>query len=716
MARKARTTASAAQTTDLRNKLTTIAANLWWSWNPRTGSLFERIDAKAYHASDRNPIITLRKLSPAKARTLAADREYTYQLNQLHAQLKQYLREKTWYATKYGRSVKGVTAYFCMEYAVHESLPLYAGGLGVLAGDHLKSASDLGLPFVAVGIYWKKGYTRQHIDQFGKQQDAYPILRPMDAPIVEVKNKAGKTIRLRIPMGKDTVVAKAWRMDVGRVPLYLLDTDLPENKPADRKLTHVLYSGDRDTRIRQEILLGIGGWRLLRALNINVTCCHLNEGHAAFLSLERIAERMSGKKETLGRATRYVTDTSAFTTHTPVPAGNEEFDPVLVDRYFKDWPAKLGMSHEEFHNLARVKPGNVKENFGMTPLALRTSRRANGVAALHGQIARGMWKAIWPGKPVSKVPIGHVTNGIHLATWLHPRMAETFEEFLGDDWDARQDRVATWAQCRHIPDDALWALHQDLKADLIAYCRARVKNQLRRAPVKGMTLADADTILDPNALTIGFARRFAPYKRATLCFTDAKRLAKILNDSKRPVQIIFAGKAHPADVPGKAIIAELVKYARMPKFRKRIVFLEDYEMDVARHMVAGVDVWLNNPERPREASGTSGMKPALHGGLNLSILDGWWPEGYNRRNGWAIGKGENHNNTKAADTRDASNLYRLLEKEVVPLYYNRTKNGPPKEWVARMKNAMMTIPPFFNTHRQVKEYLTKYYLPAMRKA
>jgi starch phosphorylase len=719
MARTA--TSRALQTPDakLHAQLSDIAANVWWSWNPRACALFEHIDPKTYHATDHNPVRVLRKLTAARTRKLAGDREFTHEVNQVHAALRRYLRRKSWYATRYGRSVKGVTAYFCMEYATHECLPLYAGGLGVLAGDHLKSASDLGLPFVAVGIYWKKGYTRQSIDKQGLQRDAYPTLRPEDTPCVEVTTQSGRPLRLKIPLGKDRVTARAWRMDVGRVPLYLLDTDLPENKPADRKLTHVLYSGDRDTRIRQEILLGIGGWRLLKALKIKVTCCHLNEGHAAFLSLERIAERMKEKKETLGRATRYVTGTSAFTTHTPVPAGNEEFDPALVDRYFAAWPKKLGMTHEDFHNLARVKPGNTKENFGMTPLALRTSRSANGVAALHGKIARGMWKPLWPGKPVSKVPIGHVTNGIHLETWLHPRMAEMFDELLGDDWRDRQDRVSTWAGCRNIPDQALWDLHQELKLELIEFCRARVKDQLRRTPVKGMKLSDADKILDPRALTIGFARRFAPYKRATLCFTDPARLAKILNNRTMPVQLIFSGKAHPADSEGKAIIAELVRYARSPRFRKRIVFLEDYEMDVARHMVAGVDVWLNNPERPREASGTSGMKPALHGGLNLSILDGWWPEGYNKKNGWAIGKGQDHDGTQRADRRDAADLYRLLEKEVVPLYYRRAARGQsdlPKQWIARMKNALMTIPPFFNTDRQVKEYLTKHYLPAMRKA
>jgi starch phosphorylase len=713
---KARQRTPAARTSAVFEQLSEIAGNLWWSWDPRATTLLARVNPTAYRASDQNPVVALRKLSAARRRTLIADAEFVCEVQAVHGDLCRYLRARPWYAQAHGQGPRGVTAYFCMEYAVHESLPLYAGGLGVLAGDHLKSASDLGLPFVAVGIYWKKGYTRQRIDKHGKQTDRFPALATRDTPLVELSTRSGRPLRLKIEMGGDTVVAGAWRMDVGRVPLYLLDTDLAVNKRADRTLTHVLYSGDRDTRVRQEILLGIGGWRLLRALGVKVACCHLNEGHAAFLSLERIVERMREKGESRASATRYVTNTSVFTTHTPVPAGNEEFDPALVDRYFAAWPEKLGMTHDAFHDLARVKPGNAKENFGMTPLALRTSHYANGVAALHGRIARDMWKPLWPGRPVSKVPIDHVTNGVHVQTWLHPHMAAMLDEFLGDDWPDHQDRTATWSHCKHIPDEALWELHQQLKEELIAFCRQRVRAQISRSRVAGMKAAEADRTLDPNALTIGFARRFAPYKRATLCFREPGRFAKILNDGKRPVQIIFAGKAHPADEGGKAIIAELMKYARSPRFRRRVVFLEDYEMDVARHMVAGVDVWLNNPERPREASGTSGMKPALHGGLNLSILDGWWPEGYNRRNGWAIGKGENHDGTKAADRRDAAQLYRLLEKELVPLYYKRNANGIPTAWIARMKDALMSIPPVFNTHRQVKEYLTKYYLPAMRKA
>ena len=603
-----------------------------------------------------------------------------------------------------------------MEYAVHESLPLYAGGLGVLAGDHLKSASDLGLPFVAVGIYWKRGYGRQRINSAGKQVSGEQLIKPEDTPFSEVRKSGGRPWRLRLAMGSNRVTVRAWRADVGRVPLYLLDTDVPANKPRHRKLTHTLYSGDRDTRIRQEILLGIGGWQLLRALKIPVGACHLNEGHAAFLSLERIAERMKDCGETFAQALRYVRNTSVFTTHTPVPAGNEEFDPALVDHYLSTYQRKLKLDHEAFHNLARVKPDNAKENFGMTPLALRTSRYANGVAKLHGEIARKMWSGIFPNKKTSAVPIGHVTNGIHLQTWLHPAMNELLREHLGENWAENQDKNATWKRATRIPNEALWNLHAQFKSELIEFCRQRIERQLRRDPVRGMKLSNVKNILDPNALTIGFARRFATYKRATLIFSDPARLAKILNDKKTPVQLIFAGKAHPADTEGQAFVAEVVRFSRMPRFRNRVVFLEDYDMNVARHMVAGVDVWLNNPKRPHEASGTSGMKPALHGGLNLSILDGWWPEGFNGKNGWKIGAGQDHRGTTKDDQRDVASLYKTLEKEVVPLYFKRAHGDVPTDWLARMKNAIQTIPPVFNSHRQVRQYLAKYYLPALKKA
>ncbi len=690
-----------------------IAHNLWWTWNPEAMALFEHADPRAYARSDGNPIVTLRKLSLHRRRALLSDPEFTAEVARVHGRLDHYLKDTTWYRARYGDGVPGKIAYFCMEYGLHESLPLYAGGLGILAGDHVKAASDLGLPLAAVGIYWKRGYTRQRIDAKGCQQDRFPLLPLADTPFKEVTDDRGRPVRICLPMGDNEVCAAACRADVGRIPLYLLTTDLPENSPRDRKLVDVLYSGDRDSRIRQEILLGIGGWRLLHALRIPVSAYHLNEGHAAFLTLERIAEHVKHGL-TFRKAVAHVANTSVFTTHTPVPAGNEEFDPHLVDRYMSHYLTRMGVTREVFHDLARVIPGNMKENFGMTPLALRTSRYCNGVAALHGAVAREMWQPLYPGRDEQKVPIGHVTNGIHLRTWLHPQMGALLDDFLGEGWENRQDDPKTWKRVAEIPDEALWDLHTSLKRDLLEMCRRRIprtQGLIRR----GGKRAWKASLLEPEALTIGFARRFAPYKRAALIFTDPDRLARILRDPRRPVQIVFAGKAHPADTGGKDLIQEIVQFSRSRKFEGRVVFLEDYEMGIARRVTAGVDVWLNNPQRPREASGTSGMKPAVHGGLNLSILDGWWPEAYNGKNGWAIGKGENWSGPKS-DKRDAAQLYRILEREVVPMYYDRDADGLPRRWIACMKNAIMTIPPFFNSNRQVKEYLARYYLPAMQRA
>lgn len=689
--------------------LENIASNLWWSWNPDAVALFEYADAKTFVASGRNPIVTVRELSTARRKELSADPEYAAEVARVHGEFQAYLAGKTWFDRKYGQRGTGKIAYFCMEYGLHESLPLYAGGLGVLAGDHLKSASDLGIPLVAIGIYWRRGYTRQWIDEQGRQQDRYPVLPLEDMPVREVTTQRGKPLRIKVPMGDGSIIAGAYRMDVGRIPLYLLTVDVTENRPGPRRLVDMLYSGNRDMRVRQEILLGIGGWRLLKALGIPVTACHLNEGHAAFLSLERIAERVQAG-EKFRKAAAEITNTSVFTTHTPVPAGNEEFEPKLVDEYLSQYADAMGIDHEAFHDLARVKPGNKKEKFGMTPLALHTSRYCNGVAALHGAVARDMWQPLYPGTKAKDVPIGHVTNGIHLRTWLHPQMGALLDDFLGEGWESEQDNAKRWAKVAKIPDEALWELHLQLKESFIEECRRYLpKMELGK---RKLTLPESG--LDPNILTIGFARRFASYKRAALIFTDARRLASILGNRKRPVQIVFAGKAHPADGDGKAIIQQVIKQTLSPRFRGKVVFLEDYEMGLARHMVAGVDMWLNNPQRPKEASGTSGMKPALHGGLNLSILDGWWPEACNGKNGWAIGKGANHDGTKTADRRDAEDLYRVLERQVVPMYYDRGADGLPHRWIACMKNALATIPPVFNSHRQVKEYLTKYYLPAMK--
>ena len=731
--------------------LTELARNLSWTWRPETVRLFESIDPGLWRRCEHNPILMLQRVKKPRLAALAVDRAFLAAVRQASCGLRSYLRPRSWFDHRYGRNVHGRIAYFSMEFGLHESLAIFAGGLGVLAGDHCKSASDLGVPLVGVGMFWRQGYTRQVIDARGGQTDRYDRLDPAGMPLAPVVDRAGRPLCVRVPIDSDMVAARAWRLDVGRVPIYLLDADVPQNPPRHRRLTDRLYSGDRDTRIRQEILLGIGGWKLLRALGLPAEVCHLNEGHAAFVSLERIAEVVQGGG-VFREAARSIAATTVFTTHTPVEAGNETFEPKLVEKYLHRYCEQLGIDFAELMALGRVDPADASEPFGMTPLALRLSKRRNGVSKLHGRVSQKMWRRLWPRRSVERVPIGSITNGIHLRTWLHPKMAELFDEYLPAGWEDRQDERAVWAASKRIPDERLWGLHQDLKRELIAFVRARLGGQegagesfafagkdsrgrgcetldclgLRRgrqgragfSHQQGQGFSHQRVMgLNPDALTIGFARRFAEYKRATLLFSDLRRAARLLNDAARPVQVIFAGKAHPADMGGKALVAKIVEFARSPRFTGRVVFLEDYDMEVARHMVAGVDVWLNNPRRPQEASGTSGMKPTLHGGLNLSILDGWWPEAcMDGVNGWAIGAGQDHDGRPASDKRDARLLYERLERDVVPLYYHRDRGGLPRAWIRCMKASLATIPAVFNSHRMVKEYLRRYYLPAMRHA
>ena len=696
--------------------LVDVARNLYWAWNAEFQALFTTVAPPAWKRTAHNPIKMLKGLGRRRQAQLLADVKFMAAMRRCRHALRSYLRAKTWYQEKYGRRLKGKIAYFSMEYGLCEALPIYAGGLGVLAGDHLKSASDLGIPLVGVGIFWKQGYTRQLLDANGRQVDRFQTLNPEDTPLREITGPSGRPLRIKLPVGPDALTVRGWQLDVGRIPLILLDTDLAVNRPRDRQMTRRLYSGDRDTRIRQEILLGVGGWRFLRAMGLPIAVCHLNEGHAAFVALERIAERIRTEGASFAQARRCVAATNVFTTHTPVPAGNETFEVDLLDKYMGRYTRLMKIDKPAFINLGRVQAGNEREPFGMTPLACRTSDRRNGVSALHGAVARSMWKELWPKRKIENVPIGSVTNGIHLRTWLHPKMAALLDEYLPKGWEERQDQPRVWQAAKHIPDAVLWALHQELKADLIEFVRDKVCQRLRRNRASVVQLNRVDGILDPDALTIGFARRFAPYKRAALVFDNAARFARLLNHTRRPVQIIFAGKAHPADAEGKALVQKVARLAASPRFRRRVVFLEDYEMEIARHLVAGVDVWLNTPRKPQEASGTSGMKPTLHGGLNLSILDGWWPEGFDGKNGWAIGTGQDHNGSRAHDKRDATELYRILERQVVPLYYERTAAGLPRRWIARMKHSIATIPAVFNSHRQVKEYWSKYYLPTLRKA
>jgi starch phosphorylase len=688
-----------------------LAGNLWWAWDAEASALWQRVDPQLWERTGHNPVAMLRRVSRQRWRQLAADREFVREVQKVQRRMQAYMKASSLRPKTKGRERAGLVAYFSMEFGLHESLPIYAGGLGILAGDHMKSASDLGLPLVGVGMFWREGYVRQQIDAAGGQADWYERKKPEELPLHPVTGADGRPLKLRVQLGDERIAVCAWRVDVGRVPVFLLDTDLPENPRRHRGLTNRLYVGDRDSRIRQEVVLGIGGWRLLRAMRLPVVGCHLNEGHAAFCCLERLDETMRKEGVSFAKARGRVAATTVFTTHTPVPEGNEVFAQELVEKYVGHYGRRLGIGREglmEFgfagwdSRRGGCEKGFSHQQFGMTPLALRLSDHRNGVSKLHGEVSRKMWHGLWPNRKVERVPIGSITNGVHLFTWLHPKMLELLDEYLPKGWNEKQDGRA-WAAVQDIPDEALWRTHLAMKAELLDYIRGRLQGSSRRA-----------VGLDPDVLTIGFARRFTAYKRASLVLSDARRLARLVGDSRRPVRIVFAGKSHPADGSGKTLVAEVVKYARSARLRGRVVFLEDYDMAVSRKMIAGVDVWLNTPQRPKEASGTSGMKPAAHGGLNLSILDGWWPEACrDKKNGWAIGKGEDYDGTASASRRDAASLYQRLERDVIPLYYRRGRDGLPGGWVRMMRRALATIPPVFNTHRMVREYWERYYRPVL---
>ncbi len=672
-----------------------LGGNLWWTWDPEAPALWEQVDHRLWDRTGHNPVAMLRRISPRRLRQLADDPEFARDLQQVQRRMRAYLSARTPSKKQSGRSGRGLMAYFSMEFALHESLSVYAGGLGVLAGDHMKSASDLDVPLVGVGILWRQGYVRQRIDAAGRQEDWYERKKPEELPLHPLLGPNRRPLKVQVQLGDERIAVQAWRVDVGRTFIVLLDTDLPENPPRHRRLTDRLYVGDRDARIRQEVVLGVGGWRLLAAMKLPVVGCHLNEGHAAFCCLERLDETMRQTGVGFEEACRRVAATTVFTTHTPVPEGNEVFAQELVEKYVGYYGRRLGIGRESLMGLGLAgkdcrgggcEKGFSHQPFGMTPLALRLSDNRNGVSKLHGEVSRKMWRGLWPNRKVERVPIGSITNGVHLSTWLHPKMVELLDEYLPKGWKEKQDEEA-WAAVQTIPDEALWQTHLAMKAELLDVIRGRFQGPSRRTA----------GLLQPDVLTIGFARRFTAYKRASLVLSDARRLALLVGDSRRPVRIIFAGKSHPADGGGKALIAEVVKQTRSAKFKGRVVFLEDYDMAVSRKMIAGVDVWLNTPQRPKEASGTSGMKPAAHGGLNLSILDGWWPEACrDGTNGWAIGKGEDYDGTAAASRRDAASLYQRLERDVIPLYYRRGRDGLPGGWIRMMKHTLATIPPVFN--------------------
>lgn len=688
-----------------------IARNIRWAWNRDAVALFSRIDTDLWREVEHNPVALLGRIPPERLTALSRDEAFLAHLDRVQTELESYLGRKTWYAKHYGENLDLKVAYFTMEVGLHESLPLYSGGLGVLSGDHLKSADHLGLPFVAVSLCYQRGYYRQYLNLDGWQQERYPSNDFYNMPLSLVRDENDQDITVLVELPGRRVTARIWKAQIGNVPLYLLDTNIPVNAPHDREITSSLYGGDRDMRMRQEIVLGIGGLRALDKLGITGCVYHMNEGHSAFLPLERIRTLM---KEGLkfDEASNVATTSTVFTTHTPVPAGNERFSSELMKTYFKDYARELGLSMEQLLGLGREDPKNTHEDFCMTVLALRLSAIANGVSELHGEISRKMWKRVWPGVPDSEVPIGHITNGIHTASWLADDFARLYERYLGPRFLEDPSDGETWARVQRIPESELWRAKERLRERLVTYVREKIGQQNQKFSSHNNRVLNPNEILDPEALTIGFARRFATYKRATLILRDLPRLRKILLDSNRPVQLIFAGKAHPHDDPGKELIRQIAHMCRDEELYHRVVFLEDYDIDVARHMVQGVDIWLNTPRRPMEASGTSGMKVPINGGVNLSILDGWWCEGYRGDNGWAIGNGEEYSDHEYIDKLEGTLLFELLEKEIIPEFFDRGPDGLPRDWIQTMKNSISSLSPVFNTNRMVEQYTEKMYIPA----
>jgi starch phosphorylase len=700
------------------NRLYELAYNLWWSWHPEARALYSVLDPDLWEEVGHNPVHFLSRVEPRFLEQAAEDAAYLHKFDSVISDFDHYMHprtDETWFTQTYPELADETIAYFSAEFGLHESLPIYSGGLGILSGDHCKEASDLGLPFVGVGFLYPQGYFRQSVTREGIQEATYDKLHFSEAPAVPAVGSDGNEIMISVDLPGRRIYAKVWKLMVGRVPLYLMDTDVPPNAPADRELSARLYGGDHEIRISQEIVLGIGGVRALHALGINPSAWHLNEGHAAFLSLERCRELVATGMS-FNEAREAVTANSLFTTHTPVPAGNDTFNYDLIDKYFGGYWGQLGLNRDQFLEVAREDHG-WGSTFGMTVLALRLTGKHNGVSALHGNVSRKMWQFLWPGLDTDEVPIGSITNGIHTFSWIAQQMNELYGRYLDADWGRYVDQQEFWDdRINSLPDEELWKVHTQCKEALIAYARHKLKQQHLRLGEGAVQIAEFEHILRPDALIIGFARRFATYKRATLLFRDRQRLSRILSDPQRPVQIIFAGKAHPADEPGKALIKQIYEASRSEEFRGKIIFLENYDIDMARFLVAGTDLWLNNPIRPYEASGTSGQKAALNGQPNCSILDGWWAEGYNGKNGWAIGEEREYHNQEVQAEADSLSLYQLFEEEIIPTFFERNQNGIPQKWTGYMKEAIRTCAPQFSMRRMVKEYTTEYYVPAIEQS
>lgn len=693
-------------------RLGELAYNLWWTWNPDVQRLYKRIDSDLWEKYDHNPILFLRNVARAKLNAVTHDSYYLDFYDRALLAFDQYMaRDDTWYEQNHGHAMDKEIAYFSTEFGLHETLPFYAGGLGVLSGDHIKEASDLGLPLIAMGFLYTKGYFTQKISEDGWQEAHYVRLKFDELPVFAVLDEEDEPLTIHVDLPGRKVCARIWMIQVGRVPLYLLDSDVEGNSPEDRELTSRLYGSDLDLRISQEMILGIGGVRALKELGHEPGVWHMNEGHSAFLALERTRELVSQGMD-FEEANHVINDKTIFTTHTPVPAGSDEFPLWLIDKYFASYRDELGLEREDFIDLARHQV-SWGETFSMPVLAMRMSALKNGVSEMHGKVARDMWQYLWPERSVEEVPISHITNGIHTGTWLARRLRHLYGRYLGRDWMENIDDPEVWEAVEAIPDEELWAVRRHLKRKLVFYMREQARDQWLHDGVHPVQVVASGALLNPYALTLGFARRFATYKRADLILSDMDRLLEIVNQPNMPVQIIFAGKAHPADKPGKLLIQKVYRKVKQAENGGRLVFLEDYDMNLARYLVQGVDVWLNTPRRPNEASGTSGEKAALNGVLNFSILDGWWREGYNGSNGWAIGDETDYDDPDVQDEKDAQSLYEVLEDEIIPLYYQRSSGNLPTEWLARMKESIRTLAPTFSMRRMVKEYANEMYFELM---
>lgn len=696
-------------------RLNELAYNLYFSWTPEARQLFRVIDPKLWTTVNHNPVKFLREADQTSLEKLAKDPVYLSNFKKVMDEFDRYMNpETTWFELHHPKYKNKLIAYFSAEFGIHESLPIYSGGLGVLAGDHLKAASDIGAPLIGVSLFYHQTYFTQQIDAHNNQIALYIPHDPNDLPLTPVMNSNGKPLFIKIPMGSRTVKARIWKAQVGRVPAFLLDTNIPENSTEDRLITSRLYGGDQEMRISQEIVLGMGGVLALKAMGIDPAAWHMNEGHSVFLALERIRELIKTHKLEFYPALDAVAANTIFTTHTPVPAGNDAFPLHFMDKFFQPYWESIGIRRYQFMELgAQIQPEGY-EIFNLTILSHKLSRFRNGVSKLHGEVSRNLWKDAWPDIPTHEIPITHVTNGVHTNTWTVYKIRQLFDNYLGKDWQDHIDEPIYWHSVQGIPDEELWNIKIEIKKKLLNHLRERFEAQIVRNKVGTLQIHRLKDMLKPEALTIGFARRYATYKRGTLIFSDKERLRKILNNPDRPVQLLFAGKAHPKDGEGQKLIRIINEISMEEGFRGKVFFVENYDMSLARDLISGVDVWLNNPRRPQEASGTSGQKVALNGGVNFSVLDGWWCEGYNGKNGFAFGDREDYRDHAELDSWDSKAIYDILENDIIPLYYDRGEDDLPHDWIKMMKNSIQSISPVFNTHRMVKDYINRLYLPAIK--